>query len=1171
MNDLKLQIKKTKNIKNTLICLLLTYMLLLLLPCISVRAEELSENQYTLRDFCNAECYSHMRYEMFGCYPEKGIDAFVNREASYYIKYNTNTHVNEQGEPLTTGNILVIGSEGDAISTMIANNETTFIQDGYYGNYRPGHLSFTYIEPSELCEDIFDGYDIVIIESSIEDEDISEEILLWLHNKVQECMYIIYDMSIIDPYYVVHGSSVLMTFDPEEGSLVLIGGEYSFKNKDKALKYYSEYFNSMATTEYNTMTYDGDKKYSFSLDDVKDITIIPYHKTTFGHYSFTCFTNLQTINTSSNYNNYIGQYAFDGCKFLEDIDLSNIETIGIGAFRNCSSLTDIEFPASLTKIAKYAFENTGLQEVNLPETLETIGQGSFSKLSNLQELSIDLNEDGLLISKDAFANSNNSCGLSINYPYEEIKPTRTQLFSVFEDNNCNQSFTNLMKYTSEDTVLKYVGCKINEYILTFEPNGGMISGDDRLTVNAESVYPELPVPTKNGFDFLGWFTQSGVQIMAGDSVTIDDNVTLWAKWDNKEIVEKPDSETIHTVTLIDTIGNFVYKTIAVKNGDLWEDYLVATDRSYSYGTYKLILDEWLFENNTVVDLRSVICLEQDICLYTKYRREGESSVYKITFPEYNQSYSIHVGDALDFSKFPQATRNGDTLLGWTFYSPATTEEDIILKQNIPYNYNYVHDIQLYAVWQSTIDNHNITTTETLSMKPIYYSYSEFTDSVYYDINANAYALNYVNYKQEDFANAKWLFNKIISCPAKNNQIMILPKKHGLDLKDYKKYGIIETGWEMDQFVHALACMNKVYFQNLVYTDNIEIDLETLLKNTEWENNKTKKAFDTTHHYVDDFTIYDIDGSYTIDKSIFLKYRGYCDEIDQSLDAVLKDLNFNTSTTVTDAIRAANDWLATNVAYDCNYRIYNLAWMFKTTEQDAWYLYELEIDNGTGNYVRKHHGVCNAYALFATALFAKCGYYAPKCGNTMDPNDTVCHAFNLTKVNGKELFTDYCWSADTGSATKDSNNSEKYKGSLRYLFLDRNTMNTIVYHKKPFIDDTWKTIISFNNKTYTSLKGVKIISLKNQKGKKAELKLKANKNISNIQIYYSTDKKFKNVKKKNVSNCKKVILKKLKKGKTYYIKVRAFRKFTYYDSENDKKKTIYIHGSWSKIKKLRIKK
>lgn len=86
-----------------------------------------------------------------------------------------------------------------------------------------------------------------------------------------------------------------------------------------------------------------------------------------------------------------------------------------------------------------------------------------------------------------------------------------------------------------------------------------------------------------------------------------------------------------------------------------------------------------------------------------------------------------------------------------------------------------------------------------------------------------------------------------------------------------------------------------------------------------------------------------------------------------------------------------------------------------------------------------------------------------------------------------------------------------------------------------------------------------IKVKGLKGKKIKVTYKRINGASGYQILYGTSKKFVNAKKKTTKkNC--YTLTKLKKGKTYYVKVRAYKKA--------KGKTHY--SVYSAVKKIKIK-
>lgn len=87
-----------------------------------------------------------------------------------------------------------------------------------------------------------------------------------------------------------------------------------------------------------------------------------------------------------------------------------------------------------------------------------------------------------------------------------------------------------------------------------------------------------------------------------------------------------------------------------------------------------------------------------------------------------------------------------------------------------------------------------------------------------------------------------------------------------------------------------------------------------------------------------------------------------------------------------------------------------------------------------------------------------------------------------------------------------------------------------------------------------------LKVKNSKGKKIAAKWNAVSDADGYQITYSTNSKFKKSKKKTVLNTS-VILKKLKKKKTYYVKLRAYK-----NAGTGKK-----FGKYSAVKRIKIKK
>lgn len=135
-------------------------------------------------------------------------------------------------------------------------------------------------------------------------------------------------------------------------------------------------------------------------------------------------------------------------------------------------------------------------------------------------------------------------------------------------------------------------------------------------------------------------------------------------------------------------------------------------------------------------------------------------------------------------------------------------------------------------------------------------------------------------------------------------------------------------------------------------------------------------------------------------------------------------------------------------------------------------------------------------------------------------------------------------------------------------------------RKGYAFKGWYTDKNFKNKITTIKKGTKknytlyakwekikvsktqITSAKNSKSKQIALKYKKVSGAKGYEISYSTDKNFKKSVTKKTTTRTSCNLTKLKKGKTYYVRVRAYKK----DSAGKK-----VYGSYSKVQKIKVTK
>ncbi len=82
----------------------------------------------------------------------------------------------------------------------------------------------------------------------------------------------------------------------------------------------------------------------------------------------------------------VGNYAFKETAISSINIPDSVETIGDGAFWNCTSLTNIHLPASLTSLGDKVFEYANLETLEFPEGITYIPDRTCAYCSNLKKI-----------------------------------------------------------------------------------------------------------------------------------------------------------------------------------------------------------------------------------------------------------------------------------------------------------------------------------------------------------------------------------------------------------------------------------------------------------------------------------------------------------------------------------------------------------------------------------------------------------------------------------------------------------------------------------------------------------------------------------------------------------------------------------------------------------------
>ena len=244
----------------------------------------------------------------------------------------------------------------------------------------------------------------------------------------------------------------------------------------------------------------------------------------------------------------IGYEAFCFCESLTSVTIPHgVTSIGRRAFSYCRGLTSVTIPDSVTGIGDEAFcDCDGLASVTIPDSVTSIGSNVFIYCSALKSIYIPIEYMGTITNLGSSANivryrSNQTVDFSSLGKNIFVKSVKYgNPYGLLPEIDMRVGHSSYWTYDGNIVTSNDVVCALdshtlvaswtpNQYTVSYDANGGCVSGSASKSVTYDSTYGSLPTPTRTGYTFVGW-TLDGESVTADVVVTTSNDHTLVAQW-----------------------------------------------------------------------------------------------------------------------------------------------------------------------------------------------------------------------------------------------------------------------------------------------------------------------------------------------------------------------------------------------------------------------------------------------------------------------------------------------------------------------------------------------------------------------------------------------------------------------------------------------------------------
>ena len=327
------------------------------------------------------------------------------------------------------------------------------------------------------------------------------------------------------------------------------------------------------------------------------------------------------------------------------------------------------------------------------------GKGTYSNpwvINKSYQVTINANRENLV---DSIYHNNNKCGedrceTNITIGKDAIFYINFKDGYEYDTSEGGANLCNASSYTASSgklvisNVVSDIECffkvKEKEYKITFDANGGTLTGESSKNVTYTKSYGTLPEPTREGYGFAGWFTKAveGTQIHNSSILEEPNNQTLYAHW-------TPNKYTVTFDGNGGTMGSTTKKTMAY-------------DTKYDFSGISVSRTGYTFvgwftsaSGGTQITTDTTVKITANQTLYAHWT----PNKYTVTFVKNDGSDGKAGTRTVTFDSaygtLPTITRGGYALAGW--YTAASGGTQVISSTVL----KTASDHKLYAHWTVT--------------------------------------------------------------------------------------------------------------------------------------------------------------------------------------------------------------------------------------------------------------------------------------------------------------------------------------------------------------------------------------------------------------------------------------------------------------------------------------